>query len=266
MPKRPPAAFEVVFSAPELSPERISVRMLSRALSAVQRLASGVDRPDDDDVPEAGAGPDINLLAVRRGSAVYQCAMENPELAVARLTDAGNALKRPLRATGIDYLMRPVEELSAIARSLRCVITLRCPTDESRILATIDGESFAGISRHLLIVGDTTVSGRVERVGGSTGRRCSLRVPFQPTILYCDVASDEVTRVLGQNLYQDIDAEGRARWIRGTWRIFSFTILSVRSHRRTSLTEALDAIYEAGGSAWDDVDDPDRLLKEIRGG
>ncbi len=32
-----------------------------------------------------------------------------------------------------------------------------------------------------------------------------------------------------------------------------------------SIHETLDAIYEAGGKAWGDVDDPDKFIAEMRG-
>src|SRR4030042_607389 len=42
--------------------------------------------------------------------------------------------------------------------------------------------------------------------------------------------------------------------------------LDLFAERKTgSILKALDEIYEAGGKVWDDIDDPDKYLKEMRG-
>ena len=38
-----------------------------------------------------------------------------------------------------------------------------------------------------------------------------------------------------------------------------------RAEKPPTMSETIDAAYEAGGKAWDDVEDPDKFLREIRG-
>ena len=35
--------------------------------------------------------------------------------------------------------------------------------------------------------------------------------------------------------------------------------------KKGSIRETLHRIYEAGGKAWDDIDDPDKFIREMRG-
>jgi hypothetical protein len=53
--------------------------------------------------------------------------------------------------------------------------------------------------------------------------------------------------------------------IRGTWRINSFVITGVAELKKGSVLDAFKAIYDAGGSGWDDVDDPEKFLEEVTG-
>lgn len=43
------------------------------------------------------------------------------------------------------------------------------------------------------------------------------------------------------------------------------TIQSFEPPKQGSILEALDAIYEAGGKAWDKVKEPEKKIAEMRG-
>jgi hypothetical protein len=130
-----------------------------------------------------------------------------------------------------DFVLRPVEEISAIARSLKCVIVVRKPGDRRNTIVEVQESSYERLAGSLLIAGDTTIQGEIKGVGGATGMRCRLRVSFQPKLLFCDVASQEVSRKLGQHLYEEVAAKGTAKWIQRSWRIFSFRITDIYQPR-----------------------------------
>ena len=69
------ATFVVRFVGPDVAPERIPLRAVTDALSAVQDLASGRDPFETQHVP-----PDkgIGLIRVRGGSARYFCVLARP--------------------------------------------------------------------------------------------------------------------------------------------------------------------------------------------
>ncbi len=262
--RKPSAVFEALFERRDLHPEQIPIGHLTRVLSAVQRLATGRDEPDDGDglrVEETKIG----LLQIRRGSAVYQFSAPVPGIALGHLRETGRVLERPDEIGESDYILNPVEELSAIARSLECAITLKVPGKGGPVLARIGPDSYASVSRRLLISGETTIVGRVERVGGATEQKCGLRIPSQSRMLFCKVASTETARKLGQKLYEEVVAQGTASWLRTSWRIVAFNIQDVYQPEFKSATRALDALRAAGGKAWDDVEDPQAFLDEIAG-
>ncbi|HVA48044.1 MAG TPA: hypothetical protein VNH11_16865 [Pirellulales bacterium] len=264
--KKTPAAIEVAFCAAGLVPEKIPIGQLARVLRALQRLAAGEEAEDDEDEQSevAAGGSPLGLVGIKRGSAVFQFATPNPAQALTHLRQTGAILASPEEIGENEFVLHPVEELSAVARSLGCSIVLRTPDDGER-LAELTADSFKTISTRLIIEGETSISGVVARVGGATANRCALRVSWQPRLLYCDVESTEVARRLGQYLYENVVVHGAARWLKTSWRVVGFTVADVQRPEIGSVSEAMRALRRAGGSAWDVVDDPAAYLAELTG-
>ena len=262
--EKPQPTFLVRFVGQDISPERIPLRAVSDALSAVQDIASGRDPFVTPHVPPEKA---IGLLDVGRGSAVYNCVARAPEEArynlgrVASLLRSNDELES--QSDFLVSVLKSIESLSNVAKTTQCRI-------EIDLLQSQDGFSvteadYKRISKNLLLKGDTTVIGRVERAGGATGMRCLLRVPGRHRILYCDVESRDLVRKLGQHLYEDIAAKGSATWIHHSWRIYRFTIRDFSQPRLGDGEQALEELRQAGLNAWDNVADPAALIEEMRG-
>ena len=183
--KKPPSAFEVVFEGPGIYPEKIPIGKLARALSAVQRLASGQEQEEEDAVESQEDR--IRLLGVRRGSAAYQFSAPQPHIAISHLRDAGKVLDDPESLGENEYVLSPVEELSNVAKSLECMIVMRAPGKDGVVLARIGPRSFSAVSEKLFIHGETAIIGRVERVGGAdrTEMRPSYSIPITHAYLSC---------------------------------------------------------------------------------
>ncbi len=257
--KKPLPTFEVGFE--DVYPEMIPLSVLSRVLSAVRRLASGLE--EHEETSAVTSEQEIGLLQVRRGSAVYQ--FKAPPQALGYLRVAGQILERPETIGDRDYILSPVEELSAVAKSLRCPIVLREPGKEGVVLARIEAASYSTISRRLLISGESAITGKVVRVGGATENKCGLRIPDQSRMLICKVDSAEVARNLGQRLYEEIAAHGTATWLKTTWKIVGFTVKEVFQPKLKSLEETIESLRNAGGKSWDDIPDPAAFIGESGG-
>jgi hypothetical protein len=269
MPKKgPPVVFEVVFSGAEVYPEKIPWGALARTLSAVQRLASGKEPVDEEEEEEADKDSSLRLLDVARGSAVYRFACPAPSaasVAVQHLRLVGQVLNDPEQVGHNDYVINPIERLSATAKALECSIIVKEPGPKSPILARIEPTSFENISKTLFIDGDTSLTGEVKRVGGATVMRCALRVPFQHRLLFCTVANADVARQLGDALYKKVVVDGKARWLKTSWRVHAFRIEGVHQLKPGSLRESLQALRSAGGEGWDNIPDPAQFLDEVAG-
>jgi hypothetical protein len=91
--KKPAPTFEALFQAPDIYPERIPLRYLSRTLSALQRLAAGDAATTDEENQVTDEA--LGLLGVKRGSAVFQFTGKSPHLALAHLRETGKLLEHP---------------------------------------------------------------------------------------------------------------------------------------------------------------------------
>jgi hypothetical protein len=264
--KKAAPTFEVRFVGPNLAPERIPLRAVSDALAAVQDLASGRDPFETRHVP---LDKGIGLVDVRRGSAVYCCVSRAPDEARARLSRVGTLLSatgdKGMEEDGLVAALSPIESLSGVARSMGCRIEVAFVDHRQQPpLFVIDEDVFQRISSRLLLRGDTTVVGCVERVGGATDMRCLMRVPGRRRGLYCDVEGKELVRRLGQHLYEQIVATGIATWIHSSWRIYRFTIRDFTQPQLGDPRTAIEQLRNAGLSAWDHISDPDAFIQELR--
>lgn len=263
--KKPTPTFEVRFVGPDVIPERLPIRQVNDVLSAVQDLASGRDPYEVRHVsPEKG----ISLAKVRSGSAVYACVSRAPDEARTNLSRVGTLLSSTdgdeLEEDGLIAALRPIESLSDVAKSVGCRIEVALTEHRETPLFTIGKDAFRRISERLLLRGETTVVGRVERAGGATQMRCMLRVPGRTRSLFCNVANKSLVQRLGQHLYEQIAATGTATWIHRTWRIYRFTITDFTQPRIGDVNQALKQLHDAGLKAWDEIEDPDAFIQELR--
>jgi hypothetical protein len=271
-PRKPPPLFEVCFEGPGIYPEKIPLRSLVTTLSAVQRLAAGTTPVEDDETDEEqepDAEESLRLLYVKRGSAIFQISAPtapDPRAALKRLRVVGDFLENHENdVEDIDYALSPIKDLSTAARSLDCKITLREAGPPMRNLAIFEPTSYEMISKLLLVEGETSFVGKVQRVGGATDVRCGLRVSFQSRMLICRISDRNVARTIGKRLYEDVVVHGTAKWLKNTWKMVSFTINAVNQPAQGSLLKAFDELREAGGKSWDAITDPAAFLREVSG-
>jgi hypothetical protein len=257
--RKPKPDLEVFFSGDRVYPELIPIRAVADALAAIHRLGLGEDLEEESDAST------LRLLDVIRGSATFRCVASDAKELISGLRRAGPQLelaKPPDRIAGV---LRSIQRLSEIARSLDCTIEVRTPGAPDDVIARIVPDSYQRIAGDILLEGQTSIPGNVQRVGGAIERRCALRVDYQSKLLFCDVESDAVARKLGQLLYEDVVIDGTATWVRNSWRIFQFRITDVHRPEHSALQTSFEAMRNAGGRAWDQIKDPAAFLDETTG-
>ena len=268
---KPKPDFEIQLVAQGMRPWGVPMRALARALNAVQRLMEPMDEDeiqDEQKQPEkviASASP-LHLIGVVSGSARYKVSANDPERTVKTLAEAGRALKNPDNEDWSVDLLSPIEELSNIAKSLGCAIEFKQPGKDGEVFVTIESNSYAILAKTAFVTGESSVYGYLERVGGATDQRCGLRLPTQlKKMIYCTVQTEELVRRLGQHIYENVLVSGIVTWFRKGWRVKHICVTDFEPSKSGSILETLDRIYEAGGKAWDDIDDPEALIAEMRG-
>jgi len=264
--KKAPPTFNVVLKGPNITPERVHLRQLSELLGAVQVFAGGHDVESEEDAPVDEETLAISLVDVKRGSAVFQCHAPDAKTVLANLRLTGKYFTDPSSDDDnrFGYSLRGLDKASAIARSLGCDIRIYPLNENAKPLVEIMGETYKRVAKSIFVSGESQITGEVRRVGGSTRIRCAMRVDDRHKLLFCTVKHPEVARKLGQQLYQRVVVSGTARWFQKTWRLYSFTIREVLPAKRRPLSESIRALRDAGGKAWESVEDPESFLRELR--
>lgn len=231
---------------PDIVPETVSVGQMMELMSAVRSLA----------------GTDLRMKKVKRSSAGYLMVAEDPVFASESLNRSGMALDAPF-----DYLnsemIRAFDTLKSVVRRLKCRLEVKALDGSWKW--NFRGSKWDEIRQMSIIEDEASVYGELKRVGGATGRRCSLKIPGRKRILYCNIANDSAAKRLGKHLYENVGLHGRGKFFVKDWSILSFTVHSVTMQRKVSFEQMREEIREAGGKDWDQIEDPLNFLRELRG-
>ena len=250
---------DVVFTGDAISPETVPLRTAAEAIAQVQRIAYGEEEVE-------GGSEGMRLVRVDRGSAIYACAATDATFILDHLRSTFASIASRQFDSSFASRLRPLRELSLIARRLDCCIEVRDPDIDDGVVARIEPDTFDGLRDSLLVSARRTIAGNVQRVGGATGKRCALRVPFQSKLLYCSVGQEAVARRLGQLLYRDVVVTGDCTWYReNQFAILDFKITDLQMPDSTNMLEALDAIRSLAGDTWGDGGDPSDYLNRMTG-
>ncbi|MBK8913562.1 MAG: hypothetical protein IPM64_03005 [Phycisphaerales bacterium] len=259
--------------APGMQPSAVPLRSLAGILNAVQRL---IDQREEDDTEE-GQEPDpgketsprtLNLLDVATGSAVYRVGAPDRQVVLNLLSVTARQIDTPGEADWTTPTLSSLKELSDIARRLGCEIEFINPggggslTD---VIAKITPDTYRTVSACAIIRGETSIYARIERVGGATEMHCGIRLPeASRRMVICRVKTADLARELGQWLYQHVTLTGEAGWLRHGWQLKHFVISSFEPPKTGSIVDVLRKAHDSGGSAWDEIEDPEAYLAEMR--
>ena len=267
--QKPPTTFVIRLIGSELRPWDVPMRQLTRILNAVQRLIehTEAEEMDGDEAAEeqvARPASRIQLLGVISASAAYSVAAIDGASALSVIAATGKSLEAPSAAEWDAPSLSASKDISAAAKAIGCTVEIRREAKDGKILATIKPDTSEVISQSAFVAGESSVYGYLQRVGGVETPRCGLRIATQPEkMVICQVGSEELVRELGRCLYTIVRVSGKVTWFRKNWRIKSVYVRSFEPVRSGSIREALDAIREAGGKAWDDVDDPQAVIDGV---
>lgn len=272
--KKPNADFIVRMVGQGIRPWAVPLRTLTNILDAVQRLVEQQDRTLEDDVSYDGETHvesgyrTLHLLSVKSKSAAYAVSVPDGAAAIALLSEIGESIDSPDKANWTSPTLSSIEALSRSAKSMGCEIEFR-EADSSRtygrVIARIAPSTYEAIAGSAFIRGRTSLYAKIERVGGATAMHCGLRLPDAPRkMVICRVVSDDLVRELGRYMYEHLIVSGDATWVKHDWRLKTLVIDSFDPPKKGSIRETLLRAHDAGGHAWDSVDDPDAAIAEMR--
>jgi hypothetical protein len=113
-----------------------------------------------------------------------------------------------------------------------------------------------------ILKSETTLYGKLERVGGATPR-ARIRL-LNGHVISCSLTAD-LAKKIAPHLYEVIGIEGAAHYDMASWNVVSFDATGILPYRETSISDALLSLHSASPSAWQDVQDVPAVIRIARG-
>ena len=127
--------------------------------------------------------------------------------------------------------------------------------------AKISPDSEIKVTEDFFYKGETTIYGRVERVGGAVPR---VRIKLDDDqVIYSDV-SETMAKNLARQLYTEVCLKGLAKWRKEDLQIEDFLIEQVEEFKEISFTESISELRKLIGQKWDEIPDPQQFLTNLR--
>lgn len=200
----------------------------------------------------------ISLVDIQENSSHYRFVSNIKNVVFAAAFTINSAIASNVYA-GLPY--KTVEQLGEIwkfTKRKNCQAEL---SGKSLPKAVIVPENPIQISKDFFFEGETTIYGRVERVGGSTPK---VRIKLDSEdVLYVEV-NEPLAKQLAGRLYESISLKGLAKWRKHDYKIEDFKIESVQPFEEGKITEAMKELRQVIGGGWDKVENVDDYIMNSR--
>lgn len=129
--------------------------------------------------------------------------------------------------------------------------------------ARLTGETEVPDPTLSVIEGVTTISGRIEQVGGV--KRSKVHIRVGPKKLVRCTISRAIARSIASRLYTYVSVSGTAKWDAASLDMVAFDVVNVEPYEPGSMVTALRELAVASGGAYDKVMDPTAYVRDLRG-
>ncbi|AFN73830.1 hypothetical protein MROS_0587 [Melioribacter roseus P3M-2] len=251
--------FELRFAGDDIKPENIRAKDLAEVISAFEDSLLKLILKDNRELNEEKII--IGLVDVENGSAKLKFKSTIPEITLSALLLISTSISKNDFSQLPSSSIRSLKTISDFTKKRNCVAEFRANPLEEKPLASINKETSIEIPDTHYIIGETSIYGRVERVGG-VKPKVMIRLTDN-NLISCDV-SEEVAKKLGQNLYKMIGFVGKAKWLAENYSLENFEIEDVIEYEETSLLQGLDELSSLIGEYWSDVDNVVDVISSMR--
>ncbi|WP_297334504.1 hypothetical protein [Flavobacterium sp.] len=111
--------------------------------------------------------------------------------------------------------------------------------------------------------GETTIYGKVVRIGGTIPK---VRLELDTGKSFSVEVKKEVAKDLSSHLYETIAITGIAKWKKENNELVELKAISYQKLKNSKLSEKIQQLKDIIGKHWDNIDNPDDRLSQIRDG
>jgi hypothetical protein len=265
MPAKPDSKRILIkISGDEVSPETVRASDLAEFLINFEKAVLTTAMASKDFIPESSDAQLIfSLVSIESGSESLIFALTS------EFTYGVSLISRAHLSQ--DYSTIPFEahqslhEISKQANSRSWAVEFVEDKKLSIPLSVISADTPFPAPKTVTVQGDTTVYGRLIRVGG-VKPKAMLELPDKK-YLFIDL-SERMAVVLAskERLYKDVGIEGIATWRVDTWELIRFKAKRVTQYQphKNDIVKSFEALSETVGDRWDNID-VEQLIAEMRG-
>ena len=200
----------------------------------------------------------ISLVAIEQNSAHY-CFLPNiKDVVFGAATIINNAIMGN-NLPALPYkTVEALEEIWKFTKRKNCQAEFVIPALPT---ATITPENPVQITEAFFYEGETTIYGRIERVGGAIPR---VRIKLDnDQVLFLDI-TETIAKKLANRLYENVVLKGLAKWRKENFMIEDFKIEDIQYFEATIMQDAIESLKETVGTAWDNVADIESYIYNLR--
>lgn len=250
---------EIKFSGENIFPETIRAKELADILANVEESLTAIILKEN-----AGINAEelvIGLVNIEEGSAKlrFKSSMQAMALtAFALLSTAimqGDYSKMPLNT------IKSVKAISDFTKKRNCIAEFRTRADSAEPLASITPQTEIIIPETVQIKGETTIYGKVIRVGG-VSPKAMIKLTDKQTV-YCDIKED-LAKSIGHKLYSWVGLSGMATWNTEDYSLESFKIDKITEYEDIPITKSISELSSAVGKHLRDKIDVIKMISELR--
>jgi hypothetical protein len=157
--------------------------------------------------------------------------------------------------------LHSLRKLSAFTRRHQCNAEFFTQNGQLEPLATLTPET--QIPNVYPLSGETSIYGEITCVGGAEPKIQFKTLDNQ--VIYC-TASKATTKKAGTKLYTIVKLYGQAEWNSETFVIENFHVIDISDYERIPSSEAFEELANLIGDSFDQIEDVDHFISEIRYG
>jgi hypothetical protein len=250
---------EILLTGEGMSPGKIRSKEIAEVIESVEDMIASVVMRDHPELKKEMIV--IGLKSIRQGSIGLEFAPNLVELtlpATRRLTQSiveNNFSILPSSA------INSLKKLSAFAKRYQCNAEFFTQNGRLESLAVLTPET--QIPDIYPLSGETTIYGEITRVGGAEPKIQFKTLDSQ--IVYCST-NKTIAKKAGAKLYTKVGLHGTAEWNSETFEIEEFHVIDISDYEQIPPSEAFEELANLIGDSFDNIEDVDRSVSEIRYG
>jgi hypothetical protein len=248
---------EVSFSGTDIKPASVKASDIAEILKAVEDMVEAQVFRDHPEIDREQVI--VGFVNIKSESVDLQFVSPLQQIVFPIFQGIGEAVTtndyRNLPAGSVDAL----DKIVTFSRKRQCVAELVTRNGHRKVLATITPDIV--FEKRARLTGETTVYGRVVRVGGKEPKAMVELLSGQT--IYCET-TETIAKKLGTRLYTNVGLLGLARWDAESLKLEQFTITDVTPYEELPLEDAMNQLAKAVGTYYSDVSDVNKYIADIR--